>query len=339
MRALALAVVLLGVGFAVVGLWPHEAAASSPGGVSLAHDWTLDLVEAQPTSNYWNRAQSDARYCKLTGCTMSGPTVYTADGFQIRMTNASLTSRGISFNAADTATLAYNANTTIMTVGSAVGVFLLGAAGARFQGPLYYATGSAEALNFTSGGYAKWAGVATGSLPTCNAGAESALTYDSTVSRLAICDDSTGSYAWRYLAAGASAYTLETHAINLFGGNSGSSGAASEDLNFLGPGYQRDSSATWTKVTVDMVACNWATEGTGGTTGVVVQVYDATDSAEICSCTLGACTTSARQPLSCACGGALVEEDAVLTLRLKSTTDCATNPTEVTCNVMATIAP
>lgn len=107
-------------------------------------------------------------------------------------------------------------------------------------------------------------------------------------------------------------------------------GAVTEDSNFLGPFRSTTLTGTFRNIT-----CNWGVAGTGGTTGVVAQVYNATDGAELCACTLGACTTTALDSLSCSCGTAFAAAKSY-TLRIKGTTDCAVNPQVIFCNIEIT---
>lgn len=86
------------------------------------------------------------------------------------------------------------------------------------------------------------------------------------------------------------------------------------------------------------VACSSGTAGTGGTTGVVVRMVDYTGNSTVGTCTLGACTTAAGVPLTCVLGSGVVLTSAhVYALSLSTTTDCATNPGRITCNV--SVAP
>lgn len=84
------------------------------------------------------------------------------------------------------------------------------------------------------------------------------------------------------------------------------------------------------------LSCSWGTTGSGGTTGVVGQVYDVTAGAEICHCTLGACNTAALVPLSCNCTGTYVAGNLYV-VRLTSATDCGTRPANIVCNAQYTM--
>ncbi len=103
--------------------------------------------------------------------------------------------------------------------------------------------------------------------------------------------------------------------------------AAAETAHFLGP-----MNSTSRGGTMGNISCNWSVTGVGGTTGVVVKIRNATDSSDLCSCTLGACTTTALDPLVCACNTAFVAAKTY-TVQLAAGTDCATNPSEVQCSV------
>ena len=158
---------------------PARAQSSSPIGEGVC----VQLVAAfDPRTAVGQSVTGIGGYCSLSGCTLSGPLNFVRDGIQLRFLNSSLTSRGISFNAADTASITYNSNTTIMATGTAVGVFLLGAAGARFQGPTISLTGAATGnVVLTSTGWIEAAGDTAGNIstrvPTAGSGA---LIYDDT---------------------------------------------------------------------------------------------------------------------------------------------------------------
>lgn len=104
-------------------------------------------------------------------------------------------------------------------------------------------------------------------------------------------------------------------------------GVCAEDANFQGPLHNVAADAT-------RVGCSWGTAGTGGTTGVVVQVYDVTGAASVCSCTLQACTAAAGTPANCSCTGTLSGSNQYA-VRLSSSTDCAGNPSNIVCTVIA----
>lgn len=105
-------------------------------------------------------------------------------------------------------------------------------------------------------------------------------------------------------------------------------GTCGEDVNFTGA--MKNIGGTISRAT-----CSWATAGVGGATGVVVQFYNVTGAAEVCSCTLGACTTAANSPLDCGCAAALTGTNAHA-FRLKNTTDCGTNPGNIVCTATIT---
>lgn len=83
------------------------------------------------------------------------------------------------------------------------------------------------------------------------------------------------------------------------------------------------------------IACNWATAGSGGSTGVVVKIRNITAGSDLCSCTLGACDTVALTPLACDCNTAPAAS-ANYTIQLAAGTDCAANPALFYCNVEIT---
>lgn len=99
-------------------------------------------------------------------------------------------------------------------------------------------------------------------------------------------------------------------------------GVCGEDVNFTGSTYANTG-------TIKGIACSWATAGTG--TGTVkVRVWNVSNGTELCTCELGACTSTDAK--SCGCAGTLTD-GAIYTIQLKSTTDCDVNPTNIVCNV------
>lgn len=154
-------------------------------------------------------------------------------------------------------------------------------------------------------------GVATGSLPTCGTTVSwGTVQYDTTAQSLKLCSNEN----WQ---------SLEHEA---FAARCLEAGACGEGTNFLGP-YD-----TKTEHSSAVVACSSSTAGTGGATGVVVQLFDTTTTAAIGTCTVAACTAAAGAPGSCTITGT-VPSGRRLVLRLAATTDCTTNPTGLTCNV------
>lgn len=160
-------------------------------------------------------------------------------------------------------------------------------------------------------------GAATGALPACGSGGAGMLDYDQSLSREKICNGS----SWQQILNTGDREFAGMLATGICPGVD----ACPENTNFQGGSYfSIPSSATGI---TDAITCSW-TAGTGGTTGVVVQVYDVTSSAEVCHCTMAACTASGLNV--CACIGALTHNH-VFDLRLTSATDCSANPTNVVC--------
>lgn len=108
-------------------------------------------------------------------------------------------------------------------------------------------------------------------------------------------------------------------------------GTATTGTNFLRP-YQTVSNTPKMRE----LSCSWSVAGSGGTTGVVGQVFDVTSSAELCSCTLGACTTTALSAVSCDCNSGAITAAHSYSFRFKSTSDCVSYPQNVSCSVELT---
>lgn len=106
-------------------------------------------------------------------------------------------------------------------------------------------------------------------------------------------------------------------------------GAIGEGANF-NPPFRAVTAGKFRHVT-----CSWSTAGTGGATGVVAEIL-VDGGAALCSCTLGACTTTADAAVTCDCGGAggtAFLSDVNYVVQLKSTTDCTINPAAIFCAI------
>lgn len=155
-------------------------------------------------------------------------------------------------------------------------------------------------------------GVATGSLASCPAVGEGTLQFDTTAKALKICR--TTESGWAPVAR------------TTFTARCAPTGACTEGTNFAG------AYSTRTTYAEARVVCSPQVAGTGGTTGVVLQLWNESDLASIGTCTLGSCTAGAGAPLFCTITGA-VPANRYVTLRLTTGTDCTANPTGFVCNV------
>jgi hypothetical protein len=230
---------------------------------------------------------------------------------------------------------------TVGTSGGASGAVTIdtgAATGALTNGSMTIGATNAEAITLgrttktvSLPGVLRSVGVATGSLPTCDSTSPGALEYDTTVARMAICDNFTGSYAWRYLLARATTPKVTQEATF----SAVAFGTAVADTNFVG-GFYNQGALTTNNASV-RIQCASGTAGVvgGAATGVVVDLHNVTDGAEVCSCTLSSGTSfcSAVSTLqSCTCTGPMPASKAY-TIRLKSTTDCGTKPGNMVCTV------
>lgn len=102
--------------------------------------------------------------------------------------------------------------------------------------------------------------------------------------------------------------------------------ALADGANFVG-GFATTSATPH----VGNVTCSWSTVGSGGTTGVVIQIFDLAASSSLCSCTIGSCTTTINTPLTCACGSSAIVAGHKYVFRYSSSTDCLTNPANTFC--------
>jgi len=209
-----------------------------------------------------------------------------------------------------------------------MGLFDLNSSGAYYTTPLLtnttynaYGTGATAGLSFYNGSYIDLAGVATGSLPTCNAGNAGVLQYDTT----------TGTYKWCNGTAFASMSGTVTATTNTWSTTCFGVPCSGEAANFTGASRVTVGTGT----TQVALVCSWNVVGTGGTTGVVARIRNNTDGTTLCTCTLGACTTAINTPLECNCSGTFTAAK-IYTMQLDSTTDCTTNPGQIICTVATT---
>lgn len=215
------------------------------------------------------------------------------------------------------------------SISASGGSFRIGLVGAQeylfnsgdiFNPRVYYAQGASTSPAFasTTGGYIDLVGVATGSLPTCNAGNAGIMQYDTTTNTYKWCNGS----IWQSFSA------VAAKSANLLTSVCFSATDCAEGANFVGATKLRDGANAF------QVTCAWGAAGAGGATGVVVRLRNITASSTLCTCTLGACNTAAATPLSCSCSGAMVADEEYA-LQLDSTTDCSAgnNPGQIVCNL------
>ena len=183
-------------------------------------------------------------------------------------------------------------------------------------------SGVASASHYVSAATGFSASVAYASFPACAAGTLGRLLYDST------------NDLWRYCGSDSVWHPMprNTDAAQYYQSAQWSSvcfgTCSTESSNFTG-GYTPRGD---TEKAVTRITCAWGTAGTGGTTGVVVRLYDVGGAAELCSCTLGACTTAANTNLTCSCASGVLASSKNYAVQLKSTTDCTGNPSNIVCN-------
>ena len=201
------------------------------------------------------------------------------------------------------------------------GVFALNSSGLYLTTPGILTGTTGTALNAYNGGLIDLAGVATGSLPTCNGGAAGQQQYDTTTNTMKWCNGS----SWQSMSGTVTAVTSEWSSVCF------SSPCSTEAANFTGGSRITTGTGTTQVATV----CSWNVVGVGGSTGVVVRIRNVTDSTTLCTCTLGACTTAINTPLECNCSGTFVASK-IYTVQLDSTTDCGTNPGQIVCTVATT---
>lgn len=172
------------------------------------------------------------------------------------------------------------------------------------------------ALHVTGAGGAQFTGVATGSLPACTGTQDGGLEYDTTTKTYKWCNSS----SWQSFAASGSS----TWAAPWMSRSVGSA-AITEDNPFHG----RYTPQISTKTTI--VNCSIETAGSGGSTGVVVGIYNDTTDLLLCSCNIGSCSTDGTAS-ACTCSGTMTADQEYY-VKLTTATDCATNPAIMYCTV------
>lgn len=171
----------------------------------------------------------------------------------------------------------------------------------------YKDSGGTAAGSITSLGGHLLGGVATVSLPTCNAGAAGTELYDSTLKCLTVCDGT--SFKCQQTTAGAE------ELWNPF------CVTCATDVNFVSPLVNPRAT------NIGRIEGAWESAGSGGSTNVTVQVYNTTDASSLCTCDLGPCNTTARTPLSCTCSGTtVIPAGKTVAARYSSKGDCVASP-------------
>lgn len=79
------------------------------------------------------------------------------------------------------------------------------------------------------------------------------------------------------------------------------------------------------------ITCGQQVVGSGGTTGIVMRIDDKTASTTLCTCTIGACNTSALLSETCACAGGLTPGHTYA-LVMDNTSDCTNYPGAMVCS-------
>lgn len=196
-------------------------------------------------------------------------------------------------------------------------LFACGGGICNFSQTIWSPTVLTTSGDITAATYLRTTGVALASFPTCNGGLAGAMEYDTTNSCVRVCNGS-----------GWGSCLQPSSFINNYW-SSVCFGACSEDVNFTGGIRSQGGSMT-------RMVCAWGTTGSGGSTGVEVNVYDVTAAGAICSCVVGACNIAANTPTVCTCSGTYVSGN-IYTMQLRGTTDCAVNPQNIVCT--ASVAP
>ena len=193
---------------------------------------------------------------------------------------------------------------------------LAGAASQSASLQVWETSAGVDVATMSPAGAYRMVGVATASLPACAAGIAGTIQYDTTDAVVKFCNGSS------WLAIG---YGTNGNYYSNFAAYCDASPCA-EGTTFLGA-YTPPA-----EVTAHNVTCVWGTAGTAGTTGVVAALWDDTGNAEVCTCTLGACTASANESLTCACASSMTPTKRY-SVRLSATTDCDVNPSNIMCSV------
>ena len=107
-------------------------------------------------------------------------------------------------------------------------------------------------------------------------------------------------------------------------------GTNAVNVNFTGPFRTVANAGKFRNVN-----CSAGVAGLTGSTAMTVQIYNVTDSASLCTCSIGACNTAANSPLFCDCNTAFVAAKTY-TVRLTSIGDCVTPPQNTVCVVEMT---
>jgi hypothetical protein len=161
-------------------------------------------------------------------------------------------------------------------------------------------------------GYLRFTGVATGSLPTCNAGAAGSIHYDTTTTTVKWCNGST----WQSFGTSSADTTTGSYFATC---------TTCADATVFRGAFRPDTARTAQKIT-----CTAGTAGTGGTTGTTIAVRNLSDGTDTVSCAIP-CTTGTTGA-SCTLTPTALASDKNHGLRI-SAEDCTTDPQPLDCNV------
>ncbi len=210
-----------------------------------------------------------------------------------------------------------------------------GAGGAGAQAFIWNASGNPLTVNDAQG--LGIVGVTLASLAACNStsplspgGTRSALQYTTDLGTYYYCNG-TANVELMTQASTTAAITAQVSTAyqKSFAWGSTCFGVCGEDSSFAGPLHPEYAAFT------RRVNCSAGTAGTGGATGVVIQLWNETDSVEVATAA-STCTAAAGAPFSNEAWATPVTlaTNKVYSVRMKGTTDCSLNPANVVCNVV-----
>lgn len=327
-----------GANAAFQALRPAPAAAAAAAGVSLAEDWVIKEALAQPGPRYLTQGQGDARYgrLKFANTWTAANTFNNLTAKDVFTVSPSGVGHALVVDVNDDANWAYLKSSVRITGALHLDSVMTSTGNISNSGATYIYAGT---VGLDSQGptmattYLRSRGVASGSLPTCDATMEGALEYDTTVDRLAICDNVDGNYRWRFLLTSGGPAGNKSQGSSYLGKFFSGAIVSPESTNYMGAGVSLSASGPFELQTLSTVtiACAWETAGVGA--GTVEMNY--TDGTRTCTCNLGNCTTAARTNVSCTCAPSGTFSGAGR-VQMTSATNCATsNPGTVWCDVYA----
>lgn len=276
--------------------------------------------------------QVSSTYVRRSGDTMSGGLgILTASTYPLKLGAAgSLHQRGICFSPTSSGC---NTNGRLLFTDSSDAWDISGISFTASISSGFYITAASHPALVITGGGVKLVGVATGSLPACNAGNQGSAHYDTTLNKWKVCNSA--GIGWETLATNTSGNFAGSDAWTAYQpSTTAADGVFDSTTVLVGPYYSQSDILGSPR----NIVCQFGTAGAngGGANTVTVGIYDVTAAADACTCVLSGVTCASNRSAvgRCDCLGSVMTSNHAYSLYLHGDTDCGTNPGQISCTVM-----